>query len=464
MAHIKITKGLDIPIDGKPEGHVKSFIPGGEVSPLEHPQLISLNLKSFQDLKFKLLVKPDDVVKLGQPLVEDKSAPGRMFVAPAAGVIKEIRRGFKRSLLDIVIAVAQEKEEYQEYSKMRVEDTSRETLIERMKEGGIFSHIYARPFQRLADPQKLPRSIFVKAIESAPYVPHAEMQVEKHEREFQIGLDALAKLTDGPVHLVYRAGSHCKAFTNAQHVQKHTAEGPHPIGNVSVHIQALDPIKKADDMIWTIHARDVVALGYLLEQGRCYVERVISIAGPGILPGQTGYFRCRQGYPVSPLLAGRIHKGSQRFVSGEPLTGRKIEEEDFLGFEDDVFCVIPENYSREFLHFFRLGMDKYSFSKTYLSGHLNNTHREYYFTTNQHGEHRAFIDSTLYDQVQPLAVPTMLLVKAVMAEDYELAESLGLLEVVGEDFALPSFVDPSKIEMNEIISKGLKRYASEVLS
>ena len=135
-----------------------------------------------------------------------------------------------------------------------------------------------------------------------------------------------------------------------------------------------------------------------------------------------------------------------------------------MGFEDYVFCVIPENYSREFLHFFRLGISKYSYSRAYLSGHLDNAHRKYYFSTSQHGEKRAFIDSTLYDDVQPLAVPTMLLVKAVMAEDYELAESLGLLEVVGEDFALPSFVDPSKIEMSEIISKGLKRYSSDVFS
>lgn len=463
MALIKIKKGLDIPIEGKPEGHARLLIPGGEASPLLAPQLISLNLRSFQDLKFKLLVKPDEVVKLGQPLAEDKSTPGRMFVAPAAGVIKEIRRGYKRSLLDIVIAVSQE-EEHQEYSKIHVEGSTREMLIERMKEGGIFSHIYVRPFNRLADPSKTPRSIFVKAIESAAFVPPAEMQVDGHEKEFQMGLDALAKLTDGPVHLVYRDGSRSKAFTEARHVQRHQADGPHPIGNASVHIQALDPIKKADDIVWTIHARHVVALGYLLEHGRHYVDRVISIAGPGILPDRTGYFKSREGYPVSPLLAGRIHKGSQRFISGDPLTGHKVEEEDFLGFEDFAFCVIPENYSREFLHFFRLGISKYSFSKAYLSGHLNNAHREYYFTTSQHGEKRAFIDSTLYDEVQPLAVPTMLLVKAVMAEDYELAESLGLLEVIGEDFALPSFVDPSKIEMNEIISKGLKRYSSEVLT
>ena len=464
MVHIKITKGLDIPIDGKPEGHARPFVPGGEVSPLLNPHLISLNLRAFQDLKFKLLVKPEEVVKLGQPLVEDRSTSGRMFIAPAAGVIKEIRRGYKRSLQDIIIAVDQEKEEHQEYPKIHVADSTREALIERMKKGGIFSHIYVRPFNRLADPHKAPRSIFVKAIESAPYVPPNEMQVDKHEKEFQIGLDALAKLTDGSVHLVYRAGTYCKAFTEARNVQRHTAEGPHPIGNASVHIQVIDPIKKADDIVWTINVNHVVALGYLLEYGRHYIERVISIAGPGILPGRIGYFKSREGYPISPLLAGRIHKGPQRFVSGDPLMGHNVEEEDFLGFEDYVFCVIPENYSREFLHFFRLGIGKYSFSKAYLSGHLNNVHREYYFTTNQHGERRAFIDSTLYDEVQPLAVPTMLLVKAVMAEDYELAESLGLLEVVGEDFALPSFVDPSKIEMNDIITQGLKRYASEVLS
>lgn len=460
MSSIKITKGLDIPIDGKPEGRIKALIPGGSADQLINPGYISLNLRSFSDLKFTLLVKQDEVVKVGQPLAEDKSTPGRMFVSPAAGTIKDIRRGFKRSLQDIVIAVDSE-EKYHEYEKSS--SFNRESLIKLMKEAGIFSHIRVRPFNRLADPYKTPRSIFVKAIESAPFMPSAEMQVEGHEKEFQIGLDALKMLTDGSVHLIYRAESNNKAFTQAANVQKHSAEGPHPVGNASLHIQSLDPIKKVNDIVWVLNAHQVVALGYLLEHGKHYVHRVISIAGPGILPGQRGYFKSREGYPISPLIAGRIHKGPQRFISGDPLTGHKVEEQDFIGFDDYVFCVIPENYDRQFLHFFRLGLGKYSFSKAYLSGHFDNSHRDYFFSTSQHGEHRAFIDSTLYDQVQPLAVPTMLLVKAVMAEDFELAESLGLLEVIGEDFALPSFVDPSKNDMNDIINKGLKRFASEVL-
>jgi Na+-transporting NADH:ubiquinone oxidoreductase subunit A len=56
----------------------------------------------------------------------------------------------------------------------------------------------------------------------------------------------------------------------------------------------------------------------------------------------------------------------------------------------------------------------------------------------------------------------MLLVKSVMAEDFELAETLGLLEVDGEDFALPTFVCPSKMEMTEIMKAGIKQHAKEL--
>jgi len=103
-------------------------------------------------------------------------------------------------------------------------------------------------------------------------------------------------------------------------------------------------------------------------------------------------------------------------------------------------------------------------SRAYLSGHLNHADRSFDFDTSLHGEPRPFIVATLYDHVQPLNISTMLLVKAVMAEDYELAESMGLLEVAPEDFALTTFVCPSKIEMTDIVSQGLKAYAKEVLA
>lgn len=462
MVHIKIKEGLNIPIEGEPEGRAGELIPNGEVSPLTAAHRIALNLASFDELKFKLLVREGESVKLGQPLVEDKETPGRFFVSPAGGVVREIRRGAKRRLLDIILEISG-KEEIERHPSVRPHDISRQELIERLKLGGLFTHIRQRPFNFLANPGKIPGSIFVKALESAPLTPPSELQVEGFEREFQMGLDALAKLTDGSVHLVYRQGTPCKAFYEAKGVEHHTAEGPHPIANPSVHIARLDPVRSAEQVIWTVDAHAVVAIGYLLMHGEYFVSRVVSIAGPGIIEGKRGYFRVREGYPVSALIAGRVKKGIVRLISGNPLTGHQVEAEDYLGYDDTVFCVIPENTRREFLHFFRLGTDKYTFSKTYLSGHLDNSQREYAFTTNQHGEHRPFIDSTLYDEVMPLDVPTMQLVKAIMAEDYDLAVELGLLEVDSEDFALPAFVCPSKIEMIDIVRRGLRRHAADVL-
>lgn len=462
MVHIKINKGLDVPIGGKPQGNPKPLIPSGEASSLTTPQHIGLELSSFDELKFRVLVRLEDKVKLGQPLVEDKDCPGRYFVSPAGGIIREIRRGLKRRLLDITIEVAKE-EEIEKHPIINPQQISRQEIIERLKLGGLFSHIRQRPFNFLANPNKTPRSIFIKAVESAPFVPPAEMQVTGYEKEFQTGLNILSRLTEGNVNLIYRDSTSFKPFLEAQGVKKHTVEGPHPSANASIHIAHIDSIKSIEDVIWTLNAHAVVAIGYLFMHGEYFVPRIISIAGPGILEDRTGYFKIREGFPISGLLAGRVKKGFTRFISGDPLTGHQVLSEDFLGYEDTVFCAIPENTKREFMHFFRLGTDKFTFSGTYLSGHLDPKNHQYDFTTNQHGEHRPFIDSSMSDEVMPLNISTMHLVKAVLADDYDLASELGLLEVDSEDFALPSFVCPSKIDMIDIIKKGLQRYAADML-
>lgn len=458
MVHIKITKGLDIPMKGRPPTSLDS-----PILTMKEPSQTALNLTSFDDLKFKLLVNVGDSVKTGQPLAEDKACLGRMFVSPSTGTIKEIRRGLKRSLQSIIIDVSQSNEHIQ-FPTIDPLSTSKEALISRLLEGGAFTFIYTRPFSMLANPKQSPRNIFVKALESAPCVPSAEMQVAGLEKEFQTGLDALTRLTDEKVHLVHHKDTTCNAFKNALRVEKHTAEGPHPISNSSVHIQAIDPIRNVDDNVWVLSALDVTAIGFLLLHGRCLNHRVISICGPGVLADRIGYYRVNNGMPITSLIEGRLGKTESRLVSGDPLMGKKVASDEFLGFEHTAFCVIPENTKRPFLHFLGLGLNKYSFSRAYVSGHLNNNEREYEFTTSQHGEHRAFIDSTLYDKVMPLPVPTMLLVKAVMSEDYELAETLGLLQVDDEDFALPTFVCPSKMEMTTIIKSGLRQYAKEVLA
>jgi Na+-transporting NADH:ubiquinone oxidoreductase subunit A len=459
---IKIKKGLNIPIKGTAQGNIQNFLPSGQATTQHKPREFSLNLWEFDDLRMKLRKKVGEKVEIGEPICEDKACPGRMFVAPAAGTIKDVRRGLKRRIMDIIIEPDAE-ETFIEHTPINPETASREEIIERLMTGGMFAKIRQRPFSILADPKISPRSIFVKAVESAPFVVPPELQVAGHEVEFQAGLNALSKLSDGCVHLVHHKDSECTAFTQAEHVTIHTIEGPHPIGTHSVHIQHIDPITSAEDVVWTVNVHHVISIGKLLIKGRYYHEKVVSIAGPGLLDDQSGYFKLREGYPMASLVAGRIPKKPSRLISGNPLTGFRVDMEDFLGFSHDTFCVIPESTEREFLHFFRLGLNKYSYSRAYASGHFDISNKKFDFTTSQHGEHRAFIDPTLYDKIMPLNIPTMQLVKAVMAEDFDLAEELGILEVDAEDFALPTFVCPSKMEMTEIMKQGIRAHAADML-
>lgn len=459
MGAIKIKKGLNIPINGKPAGDVKALFASEKKST---PSLYSLNLSPFQEEKFSLLVKLGESVKLGDPLLEDRSCPGRFFVSPAGGKILRIDRGEKRVLKNIVIESSSQ-EEIKKFDPIDPLQSTKDQILKRWMEGGGFSHIRKRPFNHLADPRHLPRTIFVKGLESYPFHPRAEMFVQGHEHLFQVGLDGLKKITDGLVHLVFSHDSTSKAFLEAKNVQKHTAEGPHPVGTLSLHLQEIDPVRSAQDIIWTLSVHDVIVLGSLLYDGKYFVERVIGIGGPGALLSHTGFYKVREGEAVRTLISGRLNalEDPVRIISGDPLIGRAVDENDFLGFDDYALSLIPENEKRKMLHFFRLG-DDYTTTHAYLSGFLKRN-KPFDFTTNQHGERRYFIDPSQYDSVQPLNIPTVHLVKAVMAGDFELAEKLGLLHVVPEDFTLPTFVDMSKIPMDDIIDKGLKAYAKEVL-
>lgn len=449
---IIVKKGLDIPIKGEPSGEVQS---------LQDPHFFAFNFDSFDRVSFRILVKIGDFVKIGEPLAENKAIAGQMFVSPAAGMVKEIRRGLKRRLIAIVIEVEKE-EQYLKFAPLEIEKISREQILARLMQGGIFPYITMRPFCLIADPSYIPRDIFVKAVESAPFVPSAEIQVKRHEKNFQEGLLVLSKLTTGKIHLIHSNKTVCKTFLEAEGVEKHTVFGPHPAGNSSVHIHAIAPITHPQDIVWSLDVLGVIAVGKILSEGLYFKERVVSIAGPGIISGKTGYFNTRSGIPVSSLILNRVQNPLSRFISGDPLSGLKVEKEDFLGFSHTAFSVIPENYEREVFHFLRLGSNKYTATKTYISGFLKPPSDGYEFTTNQHGEERPFIDGAVYEKFMPLKIPVMQLVKATLAEDYELAESLGLLEISPEDFALPSFVCPSKIEMMEILKKGIERYATEM--
>ena len=440
---IHVKRGLDIPFSGRPQQILHS---------LPKPEKVALNLDPFDDLRFKPHVKVGDSVKLGQPIAENKAVLGQMFVAPAAGKISELKRGLKRRLLDIVIDV-DEKEESFVHEPPK---DDRDSILEFFLRAGVFPHIRLRPFDLIADPNHLPEAIFIRAVEFRPYAPSACWQMEGRLPYFRKGLEILKKIA--PVHLAHSVRAKCDDFRNADGIEKHVVSGYYPGSNSSVHIHHALPIRKATDYRWVIDVDGVVTIGKLLLKQNYYVDRIVGLGGPVVK--EPAFFAARMGYPIGELCEGRVHDQLVRYFSGDPLSGSRVDLSDFLGFFDKCVSVLPVNTKRQAFHFFRLGRNKFSATRAYLSGFFPK--KSYDFTTNQHGEERAFIDPSLYDKVMPMRIPTVPLVKALMAQDFELAELLGVYEVAPEDFILPTFICPSKIEMVDIVKQGIRLFAKEM--
>lgn len=422
------------------------------------PNTLALDLGHFSYTKFNFILKVGDVVKIGQAIAEDKHLPGRFFVSPASGEIKAILRGEKRKPLKVVIEVTGE--EYFSHTPCDYKKASKEDILKSLADAGLFSHIRKRPSNTLAS-FKLPEAVFIKALESAPFVPDPGLQLQGNETFFKEGLNVLAKLTE-KLHLVHHKNCEADAFVNAQNVQKHTAEGPHPVANPSLHIYHIYPLMNLNQCVWTLDVNDVIAVGKLFKEGKYHNTRVITLGGEEFSQENRKYLRVYAGHPVQDLLNENLE--GLRIISGDPFLGEKVEKDGYIGFAHYVLTSIKESQERQPLHFMRLGSGRFTATKTYLSGFFNRKKHPFKFTTHQHGEVRAFIDADVYQNVMPMRIPVMDLVKAVIAEDFEKAMELGLLEVSEEDFALPTFICPSKIEMTNIIRDGLQNFATQYIS
>jgi Na+-transporting NADH:ubiquinone oxidoreductase subunit A len=86
---------------------------------------------------------------------------------------------------------------------------------------------------------------------------------------------------------------------------------------------------------------------------------------------------------------------------------------------------------------------------------LNNK-KEYVVDTNTHGEERPFVVSGSFEKVLPMDILPTYLFKAIVANDYDEVESLGIFELLEEDVALCEFIDPSKNELQKLLREGIE--------
>ncbi|MBI5150379.1 MAG: Na(+)-translocating NADH-quinone reductase subunit A [Candidatus Omnitrophica bacterium] len=444
MAVFHIKQGRDIRLKGAAPKEVAT-------APL--PQRAAVVPSDFKGVKASLRVKEGDPVKVGSPLFEDKHYPQLKVVSPVSGKVIAVNRGEKRALLDIVIEAdgRQEAVTFRKVPSAEIAGLSREDVERALLGSGLWPVLRQRPFSRIAHPGESPKSIFVHAMNTEPLAADIDFILNGQEARFQTGLDILRKFTEGKVYLCARDGAQARALTQAQRVETHYFAGPHPSGNVSTHIHYLDPVHKGDH-VWYVEAQDVLRIAGLFLDGVYSPDRVVAVTGEGV--ARRGYVKTITGAPLSLLLKGSNLAG-MRCLCGSVLAGREVGEKGFLRFYDSQVTVVPAGGQRTLLGWMSPGLDKYSFSKTFVSSFLPSSQGEVSLTTDKNGSDRAIVLNDIYDQFVPLDIMTYFLLKAVISGDIEEAERLGILECDEEDFALCSFACPSKTDVGGIIREGL---------
>ncbi len=452
MADFKLKKGHNLKIVGQAEKRMEVLPP---------PKRVAVLPNEFNGIRPRLTVQVDDAVKIGTPLFHSKDHPEIKFVAPVSGRVVEINRGERRKLLEIVIE-NDGKNEAEQTGQWNIGDMQRDKLIEALLDGGMWPLIRQRPFSKIANPGDTPRAIFISAMDTSPLAADPEFLLEDEAEDFQTGLEVLQKLTDGNVHLTLDGGrdKHVQALQNARGVEKHSFSGPHPAGNVGVHIHHIDPIRLGGDFVWYVQPQGVALIGKFFKQGYFANERKVAKAGSSLK--NRNYYKTIVGAPISTFIPeSDIVDEEVRYISGNVLTGRKISAKGFVSYYDPLITVIPEgSRERKLIGYFRPGSDLPSFSKTFLSSFLKKN-GNFTMDTRMFGAKRAFVQTGSYENVLPMDIYPMALMKSILAEDVEEMEGLGILELDEEDVALCSYIDLSKTDFCGLLRKGLDLIESE---
>jgi len=442
-----IKKGLDINLLGEAEKTVVDL----------DAHLFAVKPTDFHDCFPKILVEEGEEVKAGSPLFFDKYRREIIFTSPVSGKVKEVRRGAKRKVLEVSVE-SDGKHESLDFGAADISKAGREEIVEKLLKSGVWPVIRQRPYSIIADPKDEPKSIFIPAFESGPLAPDYDLLLHNHGEEFQAGLDVLKKLTSGKIYLnIHAKKTFSKVFLNAKNVEINRFQGPHPVGNVSVHISKLDPINKGD-IIWYVNPQDVLIIGRLFLTGKYDASKMIALTGSEVKHPK--YYKTIKGASIEKMVNNNVVDGELRYISGNVLTGEAIEKTGFVGYYDNQVTVIPEGNYSEFLGWLRPGFGKFSFSRAYPK--ILSKNKKFRLDTNLHGGKRAYVMTSVYEKVFPFDIFPILLIKAILVEDIDMMENLGIYEIDAEDFALCEVVDVSKTDIQQIVRNGLDLIRKEM--
>ncbi|MEO0572125.1 MAG: Na(+)-translocating NADH-quinone reductase subunit A [Bacteroidota bacterium] len=445
---IKIKKGLNINLVGAAEQ---------TTSPAVSSNIYAIHLEDFHGITPKMIIKEGAEVKAGEPIFYNKNREDMLFVSPVSGELVEIVRGARRRILKLKI-LADKEQVFHESQPMDLEKMDTIELRKSLLQSGCWPFIQQRPYDIIANPDKTPKAIFISGYSTSPLAADVDYVLKGKGEQLQAAIKALGKLTPGKIHVsVGNTGT--SPFAKIDGIALHQISGPHPAGLVGTQINKIDPINKGE-VIWTISPQDLVILGDFIMTGRFNAERTVALAGSSIKTPK--YYTTKIGAEVSTFLyASGVNEEKFRLINGDVLTGYRIKPDGHLGFYNNTVSAIPEGDDYELFGWNKPVFNKISSTRA-LTFSWMNPNKKYDLDTNTNGEHRAFVVTGRYEEVFPLDIYPLQLLKACMVKDLDEMEQLGLYEVAPEDFSLTEFICISKQPHQQIIREGLDLLYQEI--
>ena len=435
MHKIKVNKGHNINISG---------LSSREYSGAQNNKFVSITPLDFNYIKPKMIVKENDIVKMGDPIFFDKLNPEIKWPSIASGKISKIELGERRAIQKIIIEI--DKNEESMIVPSKVDLSSREQVKDFISSKNMWPFITQRPFNKVVNPSDNPKSIIVSLVNSAPLSTDLSFTLDSQSEYVIAALSKLKKLTDGKLYVAVNKNEF-SYLSSLDFVEVVEVEGPHPAGNIGVILNKIDPIN-ANEVVWTVKGFHLPMLGKLFSKGYFDPSISINIAGPAVKPT---YVKSRLGSSFAPLKNNLIID-NVRVISGDVLTGKQVSIDGFLGFYHSMFSIIEESFERPFIGWLHPGgKSKYSVFNAYFGSNK----KSFNFTTLQNGSNRAFVPIDAWEKVFPMDIHINALARSIEANDIDEMEQLGIYECDEEDVALCSFVCPSKSDVGSIIRRGL---------
>jgi Na+-transporting NADH:ubiquinone oxidoreductase subunit A len=447
---IRIKRGLDIPIAGKPEQRIH-----------DGPQVRMVGVLGQDYGAYKrlptLLVNEGDRVRLGQPLVQGKHLTAVTTTSPGTGVVEYIERGARRFLQTIAIRLEGDEEEtFNAWPPEELDGLNAGQVRENLLASGLWLSFRTRPYSLVANPDTEPHAIFVTAMDTRPLAADPAVIIAASPDDFSNGLTVISKLTPGKVHVCTTAGARIPG-ASLSGISMNEFTGPHPAGLAGTHIHFLAPVD-ASRTVWHLNYQDVIAIGRLFTSGRLPTERVIALGGPQVFNPRL--LRTRLGASIPELIRDELRSGESRAISGSILSGHHAAGKTaFLGRYHLQVSVLREGRERELLGWMAPGFRKFSASRVFMAGLLPK--QEFNLTTSKNGSPRAMVPTGSFERVMPLDILPTQLLRALVVKDTETAKALGCLELDEEDLALCSFVDTGKYDYGPILRQNLREILKE---